>query len=219
MSPSNENKTTRDRLLKSAEKLFAQKGYHAVSIREITKASNCNLAAINYHFGNKKNLYLDVFRSQWLSRAQRIHESFMQNLGNRNDNASPAEIIHALAEAFIKGPLTDEERLCHFQLVMREMARPTEAFEMVAHEIMHPFFKSLGNLLQPYLPENIDEEQLLLTILSFFSMIIYFNFARVPVSTLTGCTYNEAFKDRLVHHIVTFALSGLNIKEKELFSR
>ncbi len=214
MSPNNKNKTTRDRLLKVAETLFAQKGYHAVSVREITNGANCNLAAVNYHFGNKKNLYLDVFRSQWMARARRVHNSFIQHMAHR-DGASPTEIIQALAEAFIKGPLTDEERFCHAQLMIREMAKPTEAFEMVADEIMRPLFRNLAKLLQPYLPEEMDEQRLTLTMLSIISMVTYFNFARVPVSLLTGCAYDEAFKEQLIQHIVNFALTGLNVQEKE----
>ena len=49
---------TRERILVEAETLFAEKGYEAVSIREITGAAECNLAAVNYHFGTKQNLYL-----------------------------------------------------------------------------------------------------------------------------------------------------------------
>ncbi|HOO89889.1 MAG TPA: TetR family transcriptional regulator, partial [Syntrophales bacterium] len=115
MVPGNENKTTRERLLKSAEMLFAQKGYYGVSVREITHVAKCNLAAVNYHFGNKKTLYLNVFRERWMPRAQRIREQFQKNLVGYGE-ISPAAVIQSLAEAVIKGPLTDEERLCHSQL-------------------------------------------------------------------------------------------------------
>lgn len=54
---------TRERLLNEAERLFAGKGYDAVSLREITTAAGTHLAAVNYHFGSKENLYLEVFAS------------------------------------------------------------------------------------------------------------------------------------------------------------
>ncbi len=66
--------------MKSAETLFAQKGYDAVSVREITNVAKCNLAAVNYHFGNKKTLYLNMFRECWMPRAQRIHACFKKTL-------------------------------------------------------------------------------------------------------------------------------------------
>lgn len=212
MPPGNKNITTRDRLLKVAEMLFAQKGYDAVSVREITDAARCNLAAINYHFGSKKTLYLHVFRERWLSRAQRILSCFEENLATHGES-SPASVIQSLAEAFIKGPLTDEERLYHFQLMTRELIKPTEAFDLVGGETMRPFLKDLGQRLRPGLPHVIDEEQTLLNILSIIAIVIYFNFARAPVSKIIGHAYDEQFKDRLVQHIVTFALSGLSMKE------
>jgi AcrR family transcriptional regulator len=48
---------TKERILDIARNLFADKGYDGVSIREISHQADVNLAAINYHFTNKKNLY------------------------------------------------------------------------------------------------------------------------------------------------------------------
>ncbi|MDD5722922.1 MAG: CerR family C-terminal domain-containing protein [Syntrophales bacterium] len=215
MSPDNKGTTTRERLLKVAETLFAQKGYDAVSVREITNAAHCNLAAVNYHFGNKKTLYLHMFRERWMSRAQRIRACFGENLAHCADT-SPASVIKSLAEALIKGPLTDEERLRHFQLIIREMTKPTEAFEIVVEETMKPSFEGLEQLFRPCLHEGIDEERTLLNVLSIFSMVLYFNFARLPVSKIIGHAYDEPFKDRLVQHIVQFSLSGMPLKENTL---
>ncbi|MEA2014869.1 MAG: CerR family C-terminal domain-containing protein [Thermodesulfobacteriota bacterium] len=212
MAPNDEKKTTRDHLLKSAEMLFAQKGYDAVSVREITNVAQCNLAAVNYHFGNKKTLYLNVFRERWMPRAQRIRKCFEKNLAGCGET-SPAAVIQSLAEALIKGPLTDEERLYHFHLMIREITKPTEAFEIVMGETMKPSMEGLGKVLQPYLSEGIDEERTLLNILSIFSIVLYFNFARLPVSKVIGHAYDQPFKDRLVQHIVDFSLSGLPLKE------
>lgn len=47
---------TRDRVLDAAERLFAERGLDAVSVRDITREAGANLGAINYHFGTKDNL-------------------------------------------------------------------------------------------------------------------------------------------------------------------
>lgn len=54
---------TRERTLQAAIKLFAEYGYEGVSTREITKLGEVNLAAIHYHFGGKKELYIAAFES------------------------------------------------------------------------------------------------------------------------------------------------------------
>ena len=47
---------TKDRILDAAERLFADKGYSATSLRDITQEAEVNLAAVNYHFGSKEAL-------------------------------------------------------------------------------------------------------------------------------------------------------------------
>lgn len=47
---------TRERVLRSAEALFAERGFEIVSLRDITGAADANVAAVNYHFGSKEKL-------------------------------------------------------------------------------------------------------------------------------------------------------------------
>ncbi|MDM7860716.1 TetR family transcriptional regulator [Alteromonas sp. ASW11-36] len=56
------SKSTKTRILASAETLFAEQGFTHTSMRMITRHANVNLAAVNYHFGNKKNLIQAVFK-------------------------------------------------------------------------------------------------------------------------------------------------------------
>ncbi len=58
-----ETEDTRDRILAAAQRLFAEKGFDATSVRDITTEAGCNVASVNYHFGGKDNLYLETFRS------------------------------------------------------------------------------------------------------------------------------------------------------------
>ena len=51
---------TKDRILDAAESLFMEHGYEATSLRSITGAAGVNLAAVNYHFGSKEELFQAV---------------------------------------------------------------------------------------------------------------------------------------------------------------
>jgi AcrR family transcriptional regulator len=55
---------TYDRIFLAAERLFGDLGFEGVSIREIVHAADINLAAVNYHFGSKTELYLALFRKR-----------------------------------------------------------------------------------------------------------------------------------------------------------
>jgi len=48
--------STKNKILDAADVLFADKGFNGTSLREITSQANVNLAAVNYHFGSKKEL-------------------------------------------------------------------------------------------------------------------------------------------------------------------
>ena len=55
---------TKSRILQTAEILFANEGIATTSLRRITAEAGANLAAVNYHFGNKQNLVHEVFRQR-----------------------------------------------------------------------------------------------------------------------------------------------------------
>ncbi|MBW2216709.1 MAG: CerR family C-terminal domain-containing protein [Deltaproteobacteria bacterium] len=199
---------TKDRILNEAEILFAHKGFHGVTVREITETAKCNLAAVNYHFGNKWNLYLAVFRFRWLPRAKRLRETVI-NVLDEHENPTRTDVVKALAQAFLEGPITDEERKQHALLIFRELAEPTEAFELVANEALRPLFRTLTERMRLLVPEDMDEKRLRLNIFSIFAMVIHFNFARAAVTHITGQEYDRDFKSLLVEHITNFSLNGL----------
>jgi len=214
MSKNENDKFAKERILDIAEELFSRQGYHAVSVRQITSAAKCNLAAVNYHFGNKKNLYIEVFRSRWIPRANSLHNRFLEHLSCQGFN-SAEDVLHAFIEAFIEGPLTADESMRHHQLIARELAKPTGVIEIVADEIQRPFFDELIRHLKCYLPEEEDENSWILKVLSIFSMALFFNFARPMVTYITGCEYDKAFRHLLVEHISTFCTQGLGIKARQ----
>src|ERR1700686_3157924 len=53
---------TRERILKTAERLFAERGFNGVSVRALAGAANVNIASIGYHFRNKEGLLAQVYR-------------------------------------------------------------------------------------------------------------------------------------------------------------
>jgi AcrR family transcriptional regulator len=209
------NGVTRERILDQSEALFAQKGFHAVSVREITRAARCNLAAVNYHFGSKRKLYLAVFRYRWLPRADGLLRRYRRNLAGHPCISTPA-IVQSLAAAFLSGPLGEPERKRHLQLIYRELVQPTEALEMVSREALQPLFADLMAHLREVVPEDAEEERLALDVFSIFALVLYFNNARPLISNMTGRSYDADFKSRLVEHIVDFALNGFGAKSKVL---
>lgn len=68
----NRQDTTRDRLLRAAQRLFAERGYAGASVRTITGQARANLGAITYHFGSKERLHHAVLTGLFTPLAERI---------------------------------------------------------------------------------------------------------------------------------------------------
>ena len=98
MTPS----VTRTSLLDAAERLFAERGFEATSIRMITDAAGANVASVNYHFGSKE----DLLRRVTDRVAHRIGELRGELLDAAVEAASPEEpSVEALLEAFVRADL------------------------------------------------------------------------------------------------------------------
>jgi AcrR family transcriptional regulator len=87
--------STREKILQTAHKLFADKGYTGVSVREISKAADVNVAAINYHFENKENLFKETV-SQCMS--EMAHD--MRSLYNDNKPINTEEFSMLVFDHF-----------------------------------------------------------------------------------------------------------------------
>ena len=80
--------STRQRLLICAEKLMAEKGIAATSVREITDASEANVAAVNYYFGSKTELLLELLKDRFLQLDAELLKR-VEIVEQRTDNSAP----------------------------------------------------------------------------------------------------------------------------------
>ena len=103
-----DNAETRERILLAAELMFAEKGFDSTSIRDITAEADCNVAAVNYHFGGKDKLYVETFRRLLADLRDRRINSMSRDM---NDVADPTleYFLESFANSFLE-PLVDGSR-------------------------------------------------------------------------------------------------------------
>lgn len=85
--------STREKILICAHKLFSERGVHAVGIREIAKAAEVNIAAINYHFENKENLYIETIKNSIAVMTSMTQEIF-DNLKSKTTEALAVKLYY-----------------------------------------------------------------------------------------------------------------------------
>ncbi len=137
-------------ILLAAEKLFAQRGYHAVGLREIAEEAGVTLALVNYYFGQKQALFGAIF-ARWSSI---IDERLKALRAASHDPADPAA-LRAIVEAFT-GPVlrlrASAEGEFYALLVGRELAHATEEADQVLRRHFDPMAHAFIDALNQILP-------------------------------------------------------------------
>lgn len=88
------------RILDAATRLFASKGYHGVTTRQIAAASGLNIATVHHHLGGKRDVYLAVLR-RFYSQEGELVQTFVKDsqLGVIQDAEHLRRILFRLADA------------------------------------------------------------------------------------------------------------------------
>ena len=163
---------TRESLMDAAEELFATRGLRSTSIRDIVDMVGCNIAGVNYHFGSKENLYLEVFRRRvsslrevTLGRIERLHE---------DDSRSPTPeiILEAYAEAFVEPLVKDGKGRYMMLLFSRELTDPHLAPEFLLTEFVEPVHDALGKAIDSACPD-LDAEDVSVCIQLFVAQLVH----------------------------------------------
>ncbi len=90
-------KPGKDRILDAAEGLFARHGFYGVSVRDITKAAEVDVALVSYHFGGKRELFAAVFQR----RAEQLNPERLAMLENMRRAALPGTpTVEQIVNAF-----------------------------------------------------------------------------------------------------------------------
>ena len=95
-------------ILKVAERLFADQGFHGTSVRDIAQEADVNIAMISYYFGSKEKLLETIFRFRMEASRKFINELL------ENDTLEPLEKINSLIDRFINKMMGEQ----YFQCIM-----------------------------------------------------------------------------------------------------
>jgi AcrR family transcriptional regulator len=199
---------TRRHLLEAAGEVFAESGFRDATVREICRRAEANVAAINYHFGDKETLYVEVLRYAH-GKALEKYPLLLQVA----ETAPPEEKLHAyvlslLSRIFDKGPTS-----WHGRLMSREMIEPTQALDSLIEERIRPLSKVLWKIISEILHCPVTDERVLSCAFSVVSQCVFYNHCRPAVGKLfpTLLPEDPAAVARLADHITRFSLAAMKV--------
>jgi AcrR family transcriptional regulator len=195
---------TRERLLESACEVFAKKGYRDATIADISERAGTNIAAVNYHFGDKETLYVEAWR---LAFHQSL-EAYPPDGGISSD--APAE------ERFRGRIFAAIQRFVHpknyeFEIVLKELSTPTGLLAEVVRESIEPLRREFGCIIRELLGKHASEQQVQLcqmsVIAQFLNLIHRKSLAEAGIKP--DLTPDTVEIKTIADHVVRFSLAGI----------
>lgn len=200
---------TRTALLDCAGELFLVHGFASVSIRQITEAAGTNVAAINYHFNGKTNLYREALALR-LDEITRNTLNILKELNEQQADADLEQILHAYIRSFfdsLSSPNSD--RL--MQIIYREMGPDAIATDLIASQLIIPINQAVKQTILKRCPE-LGEEHVSNCVSSITGQVLHFIRARDILKTIRSQDQDQTFVEKTVHHITQFSLRGIGSK-------
>jgi len=198
------SEVTRDRIVKAAERLFADRGYDGTSIRAIVAKARVNQAAINYHFDGKDGLYREVLRTAFRAMT--------------DDQLAHAEETKAMSRedalrAFIRRQLHPlmgrDEYSRHMRIFNWETVRPTPVFRALLSEEAAPFMGLAADLVRRFLPGADTRTVTVASIWLIGQSSVFLRNRETLAQPPVGLVLDDAVVDWLSQQIGNWIVGGL----------
>lgn len=199
---------TRQRLLETACEVFAEKGYRGATVHDLCSAAKANVAAVNYYFGSKRELYLAV----WQHLFDAVRQPYVETI---DAIANPVQhlrelIAQRVSHVFDDGAAGRLRRVTH-----REMHDPTEVHAEIRERFIRPNIELVERTVAEILDLPADDPIARRCAFSVHSQLVSLARLRMkpdpsPLQRLLGGTDPDpAQTGELADHLVTFVLGGL----------
>jgi AcrR family transcriptional regulator len=195
---------TRQRILKSAIDLFAERGFEGASVRAIVTKARVNQAAINYHFKGKEGLYREVLKIAF--------DRFTLDNGP-DQEASPEEALRSFVFQQLRPLLARDEISRFIRIFAWEGVRPSKVLRQFLTTNSTPFLTQATDLVRRFLPAQAPEMDVMCGAIWLMGQCSVFVRNREQLMQLPfGLNIDEGFVERLSDLITALALEGLTHK-------
>ncbi len=194
---------TRERLVEAAGEVFAEYGFKAATVRDICQRGKANVAAVNYHFGDKQALYIEAVQRAHCSHAGQIDVS-------QPEGMTPQQKLRAFIGQWLANQLAEDRPSWHMKLMLREMADPTEACVKLVEAYIRPMADTLRGIIRELIPDEIATQKGWLIGFSIVSQCLFYKVHRPVAELLVGREeYSKFTLQLLADHITQFSLAAI----------
>ena len=194
---------TEVRILEAAGHVFSETGFQAAKVRDICARAGVNLAAVNYHFGDKLGLYNEVLRYAMCAAG-----------AAQFDPALPGSTPESKLRAFVLGLLQhmfgEDRPTWPVRVLTHELAQPTPALDGLVEQIMRPRHDAIRALVAGVIGRPMDDRQTRLCAQSIMGQISSYAHGREVLKRLwPDLQFTPETLDEIAGHIASFSYAAL----------
>ena len=210
MEPSRQSAETREKILEAASRLFAENGYRGTTIEMIIRSAGVNIAAVNYHFGGKENLYQQTWRH--------AHDQLMVAVppdGGVPADEPPGGRLRGRIRAGLRRALLGDA--IELKIMRNEMANPTGLLQQVIDDAILPIREATQALLRELLgpkATSLDVEFCEVNLIAPLMHVAHHRQAQKHSGL--GPVFREDMLDAMTDHFTAFALAGIRESRRRL---
>jgi AcrR family transcriptional regulator len=212
--PQNSQLATRIALLDAAERLFSQYGVEGTSVRDIVTAAGTNLAAINYHFGSKDHLALEVFAR----RIEPVNRERLARLDALEKATGPQEVtLTQILEALIRPVLEAEAqgvKNCDdlMRIISRAFQEPNPEVRKLVEEqfaeVVRRFDAAILRLMPGLPPGDLFWRICFLHGALHHGLQMWLRFDQLPHALFSPAA-TKPDREELIQHLISFMAAGM----------
>ena len=177
---------TRQALIRAALKLFGTKGFDGTSTREIAAAANANIGSIAYHFGGKEGLRAACANFIVATIQSIAVQALKPEPEAPKSEAAATAQLNAALDRMVTFIVAAPEAGEIVQFVLRELAHPTAALDIIYGGVFEPTHRRLCQLWAEATGEEAESERTKITVFTMIGQVIYFRIGRAAVLKRMG---------------------------------
>ncbi len=204
---------TRQKILRVAGMLFAEKGYRNTTHEQICRTAKVNAAAINYHFRKKESLYVEAWRMSFNNLLKKHPAD-----GGVSPDATAAERLHGRILSIMRRVSDPENKV--FDIINREMSNPTGLLTDVIHESILPVRTGIESIVREMLGKKAAGKDVLLCQMSIMSQCFHPIMARhrkiMKPKECNESSLHDLDIEKMADHVTSFSIDGIKGVRKRL---
>lgn len=209
MHPNEAGPDAQDRLLDAAERLFAEHGFHGVSLRTITTEAGVNLAAANYYFRSKEGLFRAVFERR-VGPVNADREALLQELMARSaGRPAVGEVLRAFLEPAFRASTSPGAEMFR-KLSGRSSVDPSPEVRRIVYELYDPVSSRFVDAFKRACPD-LSREDLFWRLASVFGAMMYVRADSGRLQRLLGDDLNMSDPEAAIAHLIPFLTAGMEV--------